>query len=541
MNDNHMLWPVAGALQVPASQYLKQTTLWTDYAIWGLDIYDNQPTWFSLIELMLVLTAQRRIDKPLLADMPHDGEGRPVHETVQYLIYYNDNLRHLMFRDQDILPLSERNSTDQNALWNEWLTRVKKDFPHLDFGYVRDAFSDDFNKFSEAVDLLRSAEVEPMHAKRWTSRHLQPLGDAALFPDYALKSDGWDGELDRRFFRRTGEVYYLMLSRSSEEIRTVLCSLIEERIFGKANHWNKIAKKLQGPDADLQKARTLAANSFAYLPQPRLERYDHLARDWVSVLRRRSVPFEDALDYLMRITALNEVIYIVEQAARTYGQKARPIFYLDMLGASAGGHVRAASIENYRSHKDLVKKAVEAYIHSYFETEEWQSLDDSAIDCGKAQVALKARFLFSSTHSTAHPKKKGEQAQELLEKAATRSHSIGQAFTAHSRQLGLLTLKQGVGGWYSPTDSLLEALVVANVDGTIELQEFLRILYDRYGFVIGVEEAKSASNVLPAPGETLVSNERRFEERLRVLGFIDRKSDDCAFVINPFPEGGVTR
>ncbi|MEA3016760.1 MAG: hypothetical protein QOI38_1482, partial [Sphingomonadales bacterium] len=43
-----------------------------------------------------------------------------------------------------------------------------------------------------------------------------------------------------------------------------------------------------------------------------------------------------------------------------------------------------------------------------------------------------------------------------------------------------------------------------------------------------------SSGALPAPMADLKENERRLEERLRVLGFLDRKSDDCAFVINPF-------
>ena len=539
MTKNHMLWSVKGSLPVPAAQQLGQTSLWTDYAIFGLDIYDNQPTWFSLIELMLVLTDRHRKGEPLLSSLGRDADGRPAHEIVQYLIYYNDNLRHLMFRDQDILPLSQKNSTDQNALWSEWLSRVKRDFHKLDLAYLQTEFNDDFNKFSEAVDLLRSAEVEPMHAKRWTSRHLQPLGEAVLFPDYAIKNDGFDGQLDRRFFRRTGEIYFLMLSRADAKLKAVLEPLLAERVFGNGNHWNKIAKKLQGPDSHLEAARSIPANSFAFLPQPSLKRYDRLAEDWISILSRKSVPFEDALDYMMRMSSLNEIIYIVEQAAATYGQQARPVFYLDMLGSSGGSHVRNASIENYKGHKDLIKKAVDAFIHSYFDEDEWKSLDNSAVDCGNASKLLFSRFLFQSTHSDAHPKSKTDQADELLEKAATRSHSIGQAFTAHTRQIGLLSLKQGVGGWYTPSDAFLEALVISNVEGTIEFQEFLKLLYDRYGFVVGVEEMKAATNHPPAPGESFVANERRFEERLRVLGFIDRKSDDCAFVINPFREGAA--
>ncbi|NSY68404.1 hypothetical protein G6L35_05965 [Agrobacterium tumefaciens] len=536
MPGNELLWPTENALAVPPQQVTNSIKLWTDYAVWGLDIYDNQPTWFSLIELILVLTDRHRKGGPLLSTMTVDDKGKPVHENIQYDIYYNANLRHLMFRDQDILPLSERNATDQPALWADWLARVRKDFHNLDLSYLQTAFADDFNKFSEAVDLLRSAEVEPMHAKRWTSRHLQPIGEAVLFPDYASRAGG-GGDLDRRFFRRTGEIFYLMMSRSAEHLKEKLEELLKERLFSSSNHWNAIAKKLQGPEANLENSPKITAASFAYLPQPKLERYDRLSEDWINILRHRSIPLEDALDYLMRMSGLNEIIYVIERAAKASGINAAPVFYLDMLGAAQGNHVRLASIENYKIHKNLTKKAVEAYIQSFFETEEWASLGASAIDCGIAQSLLKGRFLFATSHSAAHPVSKAIQAQELLEAAGARSHTIGSAYTAHSRQIGLLSMKQGVGGWYSPTDSFLEALVIANVDGTTEFKEFLRKIYQRYGFVVGSEEAKKASNTLPAPGEAMVANERRFEERLRVLGFIDRKSDDCAFVINPFSDG----
>jgi hypothetical protein len=72
----------------------------------------------------------------------------------------------------------------------------------------------------------------------------------------------------------------------------------------------------------------------------------------------------------------------------------------------------------------------------------------------------------------------------------------------------------------------------------MEFGEFLHALFNRYNIVVGSEEVRVAFRVstgsLPAPLADLKDNERRLEERLRVLGFLDRKSDDCAFVINPF-------
>lgn len=532
MTDNSGLWAVDGTLPVPSHQNVTTVKLWTDYAIWGLDIYDNQPVWFSLIELVLILTDRHRKNETrLLADMPSAPDGTPLHEDVRYDLYFHHNLRHLLFRDQDILPFSERNTTDQQSLWNEWFASVRRDFRDTrDFTYLRAAFGDDFNKFSEAVNLIRSAEVEPMHAKRWTSRHLLPLGDTSIFPDYAIKAGG-KPDLDRRFFRRTGEIYYLMLSRASADLRERLEPLLRKRFFEETNPWNQIARKLQGdqPLADADKTTT---SSFAYLPWPNLDRYDVLAGDFINVLGHGNIPLEDALDYLMRMAGLNEVVYIVERAAEVCGMDGPPPFYLDFIGTA--NHMRNASLEQYKVHKNLTVRAVESYIRSFFRTEEWTRLAEGNVQNAEAQRLVKERFLFQTRNSAAHPTSKSEQEKQLLAASKSRSHTISTAFTAHARQIGLLSLKQGRGGWYSPSDALLEALVVANVDGTMEFRQFLRRLYERYGFVVGDEEAKRVGNNRVVPGEVLVANEKRFEERLLVLGFIDRKSDQCAFVVNPF-------
>ncbi len=71
MSNNDLIWPAKGALAVPGHQATSSITIWTDYAVWGLDIYDNQPTWFSLIELVIVLTDRWR-KGARLAYLPED-------------------------------------------------------------------------------------------------------------------------------------------------------------------------------------------------------------------------------------------------------------------------------------------------------------------------------------------------------------------------------------------------------------------------------------------------------------------------------------
>ena len=55
--------------------------------------------------------------------------------------------------------------------------------------------------------------------------------------------------------------------------------------------------------------------------------------------------------------------------------------------------------------------------------------------------------------------------------------------------------------------------------------------------MIGQEQAQRAFGSSAAISlDQLKINEQRLEQRLRVLGFVDRKSDACAFVVNPYYE-----
>jgi hypothetical protein len=207
-----------------------------------------------------------------------------------------------------------------------------------------------------------------------------------------------------------------------------------------------------------------------------------------------------------------------------------------MTGSARNNPVQVLSAERYKAHKMLPSQAVEAFVQSYADTPEWRAIGTGPMDCSHAKTLLSKRFAWSpkKTASAAGLPSPSEQLQAMLDAAKTRNHDIGSTFTAHAKKVGLLTARQRAGTWYSPSDGLLEALVLANVDGAMELGQFLSALCRRYHVVIGPEEARTHSGELPVPLEDLRENERRLEERLRVLGFINRKSDDCAFVVNPF-------
>jgi hypothetical protein len=533
---NSELWLSRDALPVPDNQRVHALTVWCDPAIWGLALYDDQTPWFTLIECLHLLTYRHREGYVLFPGLGGTPEA-PQHERQSYRMKLNTNLRHLLFRDQEAARVASREGANNEVLWQRWLETTKHDFRELDFGYLQTAFSNDFLQFAESLELLRSAAVEQFIDKRWTSRHLQPVGEAMLFPDVKMAEGNF--HLDRRFFQRTGELLYLMLNRSRR--RDELGELVARRLLGVNGPWNRIARRLQGPDANITGDDTgwIDANTIGYLPVPHLPRYDELAQDWASILRQGAIPLEDALEFLMRLSGLHQVIYIVERGNAVAGREGVLPFVLEMSGSARNNSIQTLSSDRYKAHKSLPPLAVDAFVGTFEATVDWRSVGAAPMNGTTAAKLLERRFAWAARKSpsvSAHPAPR-EQLQAMIDAAKTRNHDIGSTFTSHAKKIGLLTARRGAGTWYSPSDGLLEALVLANVTSAMELSQFLLLLRRRYHVVVGPEEARTASGELPVPFDALRENERRLEERLSVLGFINRKSDDCAFVVNPFAAG----
>jgi len=68
----------------------------------------------------------------------------------------------------------------------------------------------------------------------------------------------------------------------------------------------------------------------------------------------------------------------------------------------------------------------------------------------------------------------------------------------------------------------------------MEFQEFLEILYVKYGLIIGDKQAAVYINTGRADQEAFFENAARLEQRLSSMGLLKRLSDACAYVENPF-------
>jgi hypothetical protein len=526
-NNNARLHLAPGAVLVAEGQNLSSVTHWVDYAIWGLLFHDDQSPWLTLVECLHICFDRKQKPGPIFSE-PAPGPGGQ-HETLTYGRPLNHPLRHLVFRDTDIAKTAAGRSIDDKAKWKTWLDRVAEDYPDLALSFLQDEFSS-FGEMARSVDLMRSIDIEPLSPKRWTSHHMLPLGPAMLFPDVNEK-----GSLDRKFMRRTGEMLYLMLNRSKR--RDEVGDLIDERLLGESGVWNRLATRLAGSNVGMKVETTLG-----YLPMPTHETYENLATDWISLLSLTQIPVENILDPLQRISGLVQLLYILKRAQETIADDIPlPPFFLDLVGAPGNNPIRKLSANQYKRHRTLPLEATAAFLEAFEQSDDWKEVLASDAGSREAVALLAKRFLCKKKWPSDpdHLPSAAKQLAELRTEAqAAKGHSVVSTLNNHARHAGLLRAQRSSGTWYAPNDAFLEALVLANVTTPMEFGDFLALLLDRYNIAIGPEEVRRAFNIrtgtMPAPVADLKENERRLEERLRILGVLDRKSDDCAFVINPF-------
>lgn len=534
-----------GALDLPAGCPASIKN-WTPFGIWGLVLYDDQPPWFVLIECMHILFHRHRTNLPLLdpPDSPAPqgtrGGSDPAshHEHVYYSVPRNPVLRHLLFRDPDITNPTQ--TPDWSAITDRAKTQFAMDPKHL--SHLESRFAD-VGSLQRAIRLLRTTEVEAASSKRWTSRHLLPLGPNMLFADLRLNKKSETA--DRRFMRRTGEILYLMLRRSKDEARQTLTRRLEKRLLQPRNPWDHLAKLIgsseRPPPAHIGSPDPLPPAHITlktgYLPFRRLSVYDQLVADWNTLLSLRRIPVENILDPLMRLSALHLIIYILYRAQISTGSSDDkfPPFIFDLAATSNLNPVQGMATDQFDNHIRLPQNAIGDYLDHFAKSDMWTHPTERRTPTDHA-LKLETRFRWGDPKTS--PPHDDATSAELLEDLRTDAlksqHSIWSTIRSLSRAAGMVIARPGIGTWYAPNDDFLEALVLANVRGPTEFVTFLKCLYDRYRIIVGPQQALSEFGDFASFLEPLKENERHLEERLRLLGFLTRKSDACAFVKNPF-------
>lgn len=489
---------------------------WIDEAIWGHRLYDEQTPWLTFLEFMTVLLAEHRAGRALREETLNSLSYRPQLQL---------RLRNLVFNNPHIMTVLAEDRADE-AAWTIWLGKMAETAGGLDctdFSYLRDRF-ESFQDFAAVIGFLQGSAIEGSSNKRWSSKFVFPFGPNALYEDANVNPRGGVSN-DRRFFARTGELLYLMLCRSG--VANELRGLVVSRFLENPAPHDSMARALQN-DPQFSKAE----RAGAYLPCSSHPVFDRLAEDWLAILGS-PIPAYDAIPHLVAMTGLNLTLYQLERAREVLD--GDPVQLVCEIVSPRKSVVRDLSADSYQRNNNLPQQAVERFVRQVTETEEWHSAVVSEDPILNAADILKHTFGWPDTDDEEIAPDPTALIDQLADRAISRhKQHIGKIHMTWSRAIGLSSRRSSRRVRYAPTDRLLKTLVVCCVAKRLEFRDFLALLHERYGLVIGDAQARSFIASGDADQEDFSDNARRLEERLASLGLLKRLSDSCAYVENPF-------
>jgi hypothetical protein len=502
---------------------IRSVAFCVDENIWGHRVYDEQLPHLTVLEFLGVFGSN--LSNPLIAQ-----EGGSISFKPQRQI----RLRGLLFNNPYVESIAESTVPDDEK-WRQWFAKFSEGATGNgdgDMVYLRQSFSS-FDDFSKAIELLRASSFESRSNKRWSSKFAFPFGPDALYEDLEIDARG-NMSNDRRFFARTGELLYLMLSRAKRG--SELGRKLAVRLFDRQAPMNRLARALQGEPQHADAPRPVG-----YLPEIFNPRFDRICDDWLAILET-DMPIYDALEHLIAITGLGMLLYFLERAKRQAGDD-EPVELVCEIVSKERTKVRTLSGDSYLLNQGIPAKAVRAHVESIRRDPAWIMADASDFPEVERIKLMRERFQWPSGDGGDEenfPENNPDALVEKLVELALARHAqhVGKIHASWSRAIGLSSRRLSRRTRYAPNDRLLKSIVVTIVEDRMQFDEFLVEARRRYGLVIGDVEGTSLVEAKLIDQEELSSNRDNLELRLVGLGLVRKLSDSCSFVENPFVSKG---
>ena len=493
------------------------TRPWIEERIWGHRLWDSQSAWLLFLEFLVVAEARLRADSLL--------EPGGVQHRQSYRPYQRMHLRNILFNEDQLVRIADEIS-DSNTAWDRWVGWMDGNARAAEgFSYLRTRFPN-FHVFAQLIGMLRSSVVDSDTGRRWTSRFVFPFGPNSLYEDVAIKAVGGGTERQYINFGRTGELLYLMLSRSSSaaELRPYLAKYLSRG--DRWDRWDRLIGQLQ-PEPHPEAERHLG-----YLPYTSHPSFDRLGEDWLAIFRLE-VPGFDGVPHLVTLSALHIMLYQLSVAVERVSDSASVPIICEVV-APRKTLVRELSIGSYLRNNALSLQAADHRVSEIESSDEWIEASSGPGAFEQCLEILEREACWGREREYEGPHTPEALIEDFRATVSKRHRQhVGNVHRTYGREAGLVS-KRGTNRLrYAPTDELLKTLLFANVAQRLELGEFLAILYERYGMVFGDQEADRIIGKGEYDKKAFQANARRLEQRLSSLGLLRRLSDGCAYVENP--------
>lgn len=534
--------------------------------IWGHRLRTGQHWIEYMLEFLSVLAGFKYRLGQGLPD--RDGEENYLSE---YVIPQRLGLRRFVFYDE---REKTRDSRDSRAT-----VELRAQLRQLL------ADQSDVELLEQARSLLRSfSAVEEQRS--WFAKSLFPVHEEFLLwealrkgstlKEYRLSVDDLPlAQLDqglefraRNFFARGGEIYYLIISAGTEhdpERRQRISHRLQKLLTENNQALGHLARAI-----DAAWGHLIATNNghirgtLGWIPDPDCPLYRHFAADLDTFLDNDLDSLE-CLELLAHLIGFHIISYIYHRAhpaSHPEGHRSgscleacRPDLLIDLLGEQDGGIVRECSASLLREQddrqlhraRDLVMERVATWaaaapaqsdrLLAYLEDEVQQYFGvlrtRTKHKFDNAVREIQMRYTVEEVSRENLVKACGKKIFEAL------SSDFRQNFLAVHRKIGraigLIAPRKGGQARFVLGDTLLKTLVLATLprgSGPVRLGDFLKLLYERYGIVIGPGEAHAADLVerLRMNEEYYSQNREALRVRMQRAGLLTQYSDATALV-----------
>nr|WP_154891206.1 hypothetical protein [Paenibacillus xylanexedens] len=396
--------------------------------------------------------------------------------------------------------------------------------------------------------------------RSWFARSLYPLHESLLYVE--LRKKGKALSFERNFFARGGELYFLMLAYGTDRHQERR-EFIENRFQQLLTKNKIIAKVVDKIMSIFEESESFQDRTCKLRSSSQDENVPILPVTAPSDNRLLFEHFGEELECLLRLDLdIHEMFYLLTsltcfQLARYMHERARPewetrTYFFDCLDGKNRQISQLAALSFEQNESFLKEKFEDEFGHKAEDVFGARENIEKQLPLWKDQPDV---FFEMMGLSKMRSRKEAirrvllrcNNADDVLSKLKS---SVREVVAAQLKQLQVTRVLSRDGGFatyrrgsasnyrYTISDSFLQMLVFTKVKPgeKMEYNDFLNVLYQDYGIVIGESEAKVSGQYEKSRLNIryFQDNEKALREKLRHNGLLIEFSDATAMIQNPY-------